>query len=119
MCESMTEAEKLLTLITDARKHGVTVLPPDVNASDFNFTAPDTKTIRYGLGGIKGVGEEPANAISLERRRNGPFKDLFDMAERVGPKARTNGFWKPWRWPVPLIPSIRTGICGTSMRRRQ
>jgi len=87
MCESLTEAEKLLTLITDAKKHGVTVLPPDVNASDFNFTAPDTKTIRYGLGGIKGVGEEPANAIALERRKNGPFKDLFDMAERVGPKA--------------------------------
>lgn len=87
LCEAMDDSEKLLALIQDARNHGVTVLGPDVNASDYNFTAPDSKTIRYGLGAIKGVGQGPGDAVAEERRKNGPYKDIYDLATRVGAKA--------------------------------
>jgi DNA polymerase-3 subunit alpha len=84
MCEAVNDSAKVLKLIVDAQKHGITVLGPDVNASDFNFTAPDSKSIRYGFRGIKGVGRGPAEALSEERRKNGPFKDIYDLAKRVG-----------------------------------
>ena len=66
--------------------NGLTVLPPDVNASDYRFVPTDRKTIRYGLGAVKGVGEPAVRAI-LKCRESGPFKDLFDFCERVDRRA--------------------------------
>jgi DNA polymerase-3 subunit alpha len=66
--------------------NGLTVLPPDVNASDYRFVPTDRKTIRYGLGAVKGVGEPAVRAI-LKTREAGPYKDLFDFCERVDRRA--------------------------------
>ena len=67
----------------ECRNLGMNVLGPDVNESDLNFTVNKDSNIRFGLGGIKGVGEGAVLAIIEERRRNGRFKSLFDFVERV------------------------------------
>jgi DNA polymerase-3 subunit alpha len=68
--------------IEDARRLGVEVLPPDVNAGEADFTVADGK-ILFGLTAIKGVGRGAADEMVRVRRERGPFKDLFDLCERV------------------------------------
>jgi DNA polymerase-3 subunit alpha len=67
----------------ECKNLGMNVLGPDVNESDLNFTVNDDGNIRFGLGGIKGVGEGAVMAIVEERMRNGKFKSMFDFVERV------------------------------------
>ncbi len=67
----------------ECRNLGMHVLGPDVNESDLTFTVNDDGNIRFGLGGIKGVGEGAVEAIVLERKKNGKFKGVFDFIERV------------------------------------
>ena len=59
------------------------MLPPDVNAGEYRFVPLNAQSIRYGLGAIKGTGEEAIEQILEERRRGGPFRDLFDFCHRV------------------------------------
>jgi DNA polymerase-3 subunit alpha len=61
----------------------ISVLPPDVNESEMNFTVNRKGDIRFGLGGIKGVGEAAVEAILHEREQHGKFLSLFDFLERV------------------------------------
>jgi DNA polymerase-3 subunit alpha len=68
--------------IADARKLGAPVLPPDVNASDPDFTVRGG-SILFGLVAIKGLGRGAAEEIVRARTAGGPFKDLFDFCERV------------------------------------
>lgn len=67
----------------DARANGITLLGPDVNASAYRFEPANAQTIRYGLGAIKGTGEQAALAILKAREQGGPFTDLFDFCIRV------------------------------------
>src|SRR6185369_6753737 len=55
---------------------------PDVNASNYRFEPVDRNTIRYGLGAVKGTGEQAVNDILRAREAGGPFKDLFDFCQR-------------------------------------
>jgi DNA polymerase-3 subunit alpha len=75
----------LVDHIADARRLGVEVLPPDVNASDGEFTVRDGKIV-FGLVAIKGVGRSAAAEVARARTEGGPFKDLFDFCERVDPR---------------------------------
>jgi DNA polymerase-3 subunit alpha len=61
----------------------ISVLAPDVNESEMNFTVNSKGDVRFGLGGVKGVGEGAVEAIINERKKNGKYKDLFDFLERV------------------------------------
>ena len=83
MCLVMDSGEKLKHLIDDCFANGISVLPPDINQSEWEFTPTSMNQIRYGLGGIKGIPKESAEAIVKEREANGPFKDLFDLVSRV------------------------------------
>jgi DNA polymerase-3 subunit alpha len=76
--------DKIVAHIADAREDGLQVLPPSANESALRFSVPrgNAKTIRFGLGGVKGVGEAAIEAI-LEAREKGPFTGLFDFCERV------------------------------------
>ena len=79
--------EKLPGFVAAADDMGLSILPPDVNASYARFR-PEGKGIRFGLGGIKSVGELAGENIVAERLKGGPFKDFVDYCTRVtGPGA--------------------------------
>ena len=67
----------------DAIANGLRILGPDVNASEYRFTPVDRSTIRYGLGAVKGTGEQAVTAILKVRAAGGPFTDLFDFCRRA------------------------------------
>ena len=78
---SKSQTDKVAYYVADARSMGVPVLPPDVNASgwDFEIEDRDRPAIRFGLGAIKNVGEAAVNLISDARKKDGAFKDLNDL----------------------------------------
>lgn len=84
---SKNETEKVAFYIADCRTLGISVLPPDVNASGWDFTIEDCdgkcSEIRFGLGAIKNVGQAPVETILKVRNEGGVFKDLNDFARRV------------------------------------
>jgi DNA polymerase-3 subunit alpha len=61
---------------------GIGVLPPDIHASDLNFT-PDSGAIRFGLGGIKNIGHNAVESIVETREKQGTFKSIYDFCESV------------------------------------
>ena len=87
----MTVAKDDITTVTkymdECRDLGIDVLEPDVNESDLNFTVNTKGAIRFGLGGIKGVGEGAVEAILSERSQNGKFTSLYNFLERVNLQA--------------------------------
>jgi len=74
--------EKLIHYIQACKADDIDVLPPDVNSSRRDFT-PTAEGIRFGLAGIRGVGEAVADAIIAEREKSGPFTSLHDFVYRV------------------------------------
>ncbi|MDD4018079.1 MAG: DNA polymerase III subunit alpha [Kiritimatiellae bacterium] len=76
--------DKLPGFVAEAEEMGLKVLPPDVNKS-LNRFAPEENNIRYGLAGIKSVGEGAAEAIAKERETHGPFTSFTNFCERVDP----------------------------------
>ena len=78
--------EKIIEHIKNAREMGLEILPPDINASDAEFSVSSDEQVRYGLGALKGFGRKAAEHIEAERQAKGPFKDLFDLCERIDQK---------------------------------
>jgi DNA polymerase III subunit alpha len=76
--------DSLVEHLEDCARMGITVLPPDVNHSHGDFVVQDGK-IRFALSAIRGCGGGSADAIVAAREKDGPFKDLFDLCERVDP----------------------------------
>ena len=70
-------------LMDECKSMGMNVLGPDVNESDLTFTVNKDGHIRFGLGGIKNVGDGAVESIIYEREKNGKFKSVFDFFERV------------------------------------
>ena len=66
---------------------GLKVLPPDVNECGWKFTVVGAKTIRFGLGAVRGVGSAAVQSILEARTDGGPFSDLFDLLERTDVRA--------------------------------
>lgn len=76
--------DKLPGFVAEAQEMGLALQLPDVNESGSRFVpTSDSKGIRYGLGGIKGVGEMAADSIIAERRANGPYKGFIDFCMRL------------------------------------
>ncbi len=78
----MDNTDKVVTLIEECRAMGLDVVPPSVNTSAHKFTVRDGAIV-YGLGAIKGVGEQAIAGIVEERLAKGPFRDLFDFCRRI------------------------------------
>ena len=76
------DSDKVAQYVADAKHLGVPVLPPDINLSRGDFTPVDD-VVRFGLYGIKNVGEGAVDVILGERIIGGPFKDLFDFCSRI------------------------------------
>ncbi|MDE2209405.1 MAG: DNA polymerase III subunit alpha [Betaproteobacteria bacterium] len=79
----MDDTDKVKSFYDDAVAQGLAILPPDVNASRYRFEPVDARSIRFGLGAVKGTGEAAINAIVAAREADGPFTDLFDFCRRV------------------------------------
>ena len=78
------KTEKIVHYVSACRHEGIDILPPDINESGTMFTAVK-EGVRFGLAGIRGVGEGVAETIIAEREKGGPFKNLHEMVERVDP----------------------------------
>ena len=78
--DQITEITKLMD---ECKQMGIATLGPDVNESYEKFGVNHHGEIRFGLGAIKGMGDSAALGIIEEREKNGPFKDIYDFAQRV------------------------------------
>ncbi len=87
MTTEQHNTEKLGSLITETRRSGIEVRPPDINHSEVEFSIEHdpsgTRYIRIGLGAIKNVGNEAMHLIVAARKQDGPFTSLEDFADRV------------------------------------
>ena len=82
MSSDLDNTDSVKIFYEDTIANKVKVLGPDVNVSNYRFEPVDRSTIRYGLGAVKGTGEQAVNVILKAREKDGPFKDLFDFCMR-------------------------------------
>ncbi|KOQ44442.1 DNA polymerase III subunit alpha, partial [Achromobacter xylosoxidans] len=96
MSSDMDDTDKVQIFCRDAQDNGVEVLPPDVNFSGYRFEPVADKhtekgkpprTMRYGLGAVKGTGQGAVEDILRARKEGGPFQNLFDFCRRVSKHA--------------------------------
>ncbi len=83
LSRNINDIKKITTFMDETRRMGMEVLGPDVNESDVKFTVNKDGNIRFGLGGIKGVGESAVLQLIEEREKNGLYRNIFDLVERV------------------------------------
>lgn len=81
--QNLSDMTKITKFMDECKSMGISVLGPDVNESNLNFTVNKAGNIRFGLGAIKGVGEKAVQAIIDERQNNGAFKSVADVVQRV------------------------------------
>ncbi len=120
-------AEKVSHFVAEAEAMGIVVLGPDVNESRETFTPVGDK-IRFGLAGIKGVGESASQKIIEERDRNGPFADFDDFIQRVDARAinkrvlehlvKTGAFDYSGAARKPIFDRIDSAIAGAAAHAR-
>jgi DNA polymerase-3 subunit alpha len=79
----MDNTDKVVTLIDECRSMELEVLAPAINRSEYRFTVAGGRTVVYGIGAIKGVGESAIEAILEARRTAGAFRDLWDFCRRI------------------------------------
>lgn len=75
--------EKITFFMEECKRMGIKVLGPDINESLKGFAVNQKGEIRFGLGGLKGVGDAAVDNIIAEREKNGPYADMFDFIKRV------------------------------------
>jgi DNA polymerase-3 subunit alpha len=83
LSRNISDIKKITVMMEETKRMGIEVLGPDVNESLLQFTVNHSGNIRFGLGAIKGVGENAVLHLIEERENNGPYKDIYDLAERV------------------------------------
>jgi DNA polymerase-3 subunit alpha len=79
--------EKITFFMEECKRMGLTVLGPDVNESKKGFAVNKKGEIRFGMAGLKGVGEAAIEGLIAERTKNGPFKNMFDLIKRVNQRS--------------------------------
>ena len=92
LSSDMDDTDKVQIFVRDAQANGVEVLPPDVNASGYRFEpvhdaqsrlGKPPRTMRYGLGAVKGTGQGAVEEILRSRKAGGPFASLADFCRRI------------------------------------
>jgi len=83
LTHSLSDQKKIAFFIEETKRMGIPVLGPDVNESGYRFSVNKKKEIRFGIGGLKGIGENAVSALIEERDANGPYKNIFDLTRRV------------------------------------
>ena len=87
LSRNLSRIDEITKLMDECKAMGINVLGPDVNESYMKFSVNAKGDIRFGLGGVKGVGEGAVEAIIREREANGPYKNIYDFVERVNLQA--------------------------------
>lgn len=82
----MTDTDRISWTVGETQAMGLRVKAPSVNESIYEFSIQGDKTLTYGLGAIKGVGETLVEALVSEREKNGAYQDLFDFCIRIDKK---------------------------------
>ena len=83
LSRNISDIKKITTFMDETRRMGMEVLGPDVNESNMMFTVNKDGNVRFGLGAIKGVGESAVLQLIEEREKNGVYRDIYDLVERV------------------------------------
>ncbi len=83
LSRSLNNISDITKFMDECKAMKIQVLGPDINESQYKFSVNKRGNIRFGLGGIKGVGDSAVQAIVKEREANGPYKTIFDFVERV------------------------------------
>ncbi len=86
--------DKIAFFMDECRKMGIPVLGPDINESELNFTVNKKGEIRFGMSGIKGVGEKAVETLVEERLTKGAFSSIYDFARRVNPRTLNKKVWE-------------------------
>lgn len=83
LSRNLSDLKEITLFLDECKRMGISVLGPDVNESEHKFTVNRKGEIRFGMAGIKNVGEAAVMAITSERRNNGPFNNIFDFTRRI------------------------------------
>ena len=83
MSADMNNTDSVRIFYEDCAPNQVEILSPDVNQSEYKFTPISKNQVLYGLGAVKGTGQAAIEVILQARRKDGPFKDLFDFCNRL------------------------------------
>ena len=83
----MADTDKVQVLHDDAKDQGLEIILPDINAAEYRFVPLDGKRIAYGLGAVKGTGEQAIENVVAARKSAGAFADLADFCRRVDRRA--------------------------------
>src|SRR5574344_2970186 len=83
MSRNLSDMTKITKFMDECKAMGISVLGPDINESNLNFTVNKDGNIRFGLGAVKGVGEKAVSCVIEERNANGPYASVFDFVQRV------------------------------------
>lgn len=85
LSSDMDNTDKVVVFLQDCKLLKLKIIAPDINTSNYQFTVkqPQGNELLYGLGAIKGVGQAAIESILMARIKNGDFKNLFDLCQRV------------------------------------
>jgi len=83
LSNNMNDIKQVTFFMEECKRMGLEVLGPDVNESYYKFAVNTGGAVRFGMGAIKGVGKGAVETIVEERKKEGPFKSVFDLAKRI------------------------------------
>ena len=83
LSRNLADIKTITQYMTECKRMNISVLGPDINESEQNFSSNKSGDIRFGLAAIKGVGEAAVRSIIEEREKGGPYKNIYDFMERV------------------------------------
>ena len=92
LSKNISNMDEIKKIMDDCKKSHIRVLNPDINESDARFSVNKAGDIRFGLGGIKGFGNNTVAAILEEREKSGEFTDIFDFIERMSGSVNRKSF---------------------------
>jgi DNA polymerase-3 subunit alpha len=87
LSNNMNDIKKVTFFMEECRRMGIEVLGPDVNESFYKFSVNKDNAIRFGMGAIKGVGKNAVETIVENRKKDGDYKSIFDLAKRIDLRA--------------------------------
>ncbi|HET8737318.1 MAG TPA: DNA polymerase III subunit alpha, partial [Pricia sp.] len=87
LSNNMNDIKQVTFFMEECKRMGLEVLGPDVNESYYKFAVNKDGAVRFGMGAIKGVGRAAVETIVANRKKDGPFKSVFDMAKRIDLRA--------------------------------